>query len=34
MRRSSLERGQALHKALELYKRRWAAPPDDAVAQL
>jgi ATP-dependent helicase/nuclease subunit B len=29
-----LERGQALHKALELYKRRWAAPPDDAVAQL
>jgi ATP-dependent helicase/nuclease subunit B len=29
-----LERGKALHRALELYKRRWAAPPDDAVAQL
>jgi ATP-dependent helicase/nuclease subunit B len=29
-----LERGQALHKALELYKRRFPAPPDDAVAQL
>ena len=29
-----LERGQALHRALELYKRRFPAPPDDAVAQL
>jgi ATP-dependent helicase/nuclease subunit B len=29
-----LERGQALHKALELYKRRFPVPPDDAVAQL
>ncbi|HEV7959487.1 MAG TPA: double-strand break repair protein AddB, partial [Rhizomicrobium sp.] len=29
-----LERGQALHKALELYKRRFPSPPEDAVAQL
>ena len=30
-----LERGTALHRALELYKRRFpGAPPDDAVAQL
>jgi len=29
-----LERGNALHRALELYKQRFPAPPDDAVAQL
>ena len=29
-----LERGSALHKALELYKRRFPSPPDDAVPQL
>lgn len=29
-----LERGLALHKALELYKQRFPNPPDDAVAQL
>ena len=29
-----LERGLALHKALELYKKRFPAPPDDAVVQL
>ena len=30
-----LERGSALHRALELYKRRFpGAPPDDAAAQL
>ncbi len=30
-----MERGTALHRALELYKRRFpGAPPDDAVAQL
>jgi ATP-dependent helicase/nuclease subunit B len=30
-----LERGNALHRALELYKQRFSgAPPDDAVAQL
>ena len=29
-----LERGSALHKALELYKSRFPSPPHDAVAQL
>ncbi|HZQ39716.1 MAG TPA: double-strand break repair protein AddB, partial [Rhizomicrobium sp.] len=29
-----LERGLALHRALELYKRRFPTPPEDAVAQL
>lgn len=29
-----LERGQALHRALELYKGRFPSPPHDAVAQL
>ncbi|HKD48562.1 MAG TPA: double-strand break repair protein AddB [Rhizomicrobium sp.] len=29
-----LERGLALHKALELYKRSYPTPPEDAVAQL
>ncbi|HEX4118802.1 MAG TPA: double-strand break repair protein AddB [Rhizomicrobium sp.] len=29
-----LERGQAIHTALEIYKKRFPAPPEDAVAQL
>jgi ATP-dependent helicase/nuclease subunit B len=29
-----LERGLALHKALELYKSRFPSPPDDALTQL
>ena len=30
-----LERGSALHRALELYKQRFpGAPPEDALAQL